>query len=155
MATFLRERLAFGARAISLRLRLASMLRSGSLPALLKALTRAPRGPKSAVPLDVVEQSIAASEGVARRIPAVPDTCLYRALARYAVLVGAGYPARFVMGIEPSSAALSGHAWVELDGASVGETLDPGLVITYSYPKPPRPRHNASGPSVSASASAP
>jgi hypothetical protein len=68
----------------------------------------------------------------------VPDTCLYRALARYGVLRSAGYPARFVMAINPASggkeADIAGHAWVELDGEPYGETVDPDLVVTYSYP---------------------
>jgi hypothetical protein len=133
MATFLRERLTFGAQAISLRLRLAAMLRRRSLPDLLGSLTPPERAGRPA-PLPAVEQALAVTEGILGRIPAVPNTCLYRSLARYAVLREAGYPARFVMAVDPAEDDIAGHAWVELDGAPRGEAVDPGLVVTYSYP---------------------
>jgi hypothetical protein len=125
----------FGAQAIAIRLSLGAWLRRRSLPELLGALTTTAPRP---APLPAVEQAIASAESILERIPVVPDTCLYRALARYGVLRSAGYPARFVMAINPASggkkADIAGHAWVELDGEPYGETVDPDLVVTYSYP---------------------
>lgn len=126
-----------GARAIALRLRLASMLRRRSLPDLLRAITPAPAATDPA-PLASVEQALAAAERLAERARVVPDTCLYRALTRYAVLRSAGHPARFVMGVERVAPDIEGHAWIELHGEPYGETVDPSLVVTYSYPAPPR-----------------
>ena len=78
-----------------------------------------------------------------RLVRVVPDTCLYRSLARYSILRRAGHPARFVMGLRPSAPEILGHAWVELDGIPVGEAVDPELVVTFAYPDrapPPVPR---------------
>lgn len=143
--------LPLGVGAVLLRLRLASMLRRRSLPDLLASLTprdaaRAPR------PRSEAEGAIAASEALFERLRVVPDTCLYRSLARYAVLRRAGHDARFVMAVQPSSADITGHAWVELDGEPVGETLDPGLTVTFAYPSsardggPKAPRPSCEGP---------
>lgn len=127
------DRVALGIEAVTARLRAARLFGRRSLPALLGALT--PRLARD-VPLDVAEAAIAASERLLERLPVVPDTCLYRSLARYAVLRGAGHPARFVMGLDldPKKRDIEGHAWVELHGQPVGETLEPGLTVTFSYP---------------------
>jgi hypothetical protein len=142
MDRFLLDRVTLGARAVAARLSAAALLDRRPLPAVLGALTpghdggSAPMPPRAshAVPLDVAESVIAASERLFERLHLLPDTCLYRALARYAVLRRAGHPARFVMGLDPKAADIVGHAWVELDGEPVGETLEPGLTVTFSYP---------------------
>jgi hypothetical protein len=121
-----------GARAVATRLRLASLVRRRSLPDVLVALT--PRGPAAPLPLPAAERAIAAAERVVERLRLVPDTCLYRSLARYEALRRAGHPARFVMALDPRAADIEGHAWVELDGSPVGETLEPGLAVTFAYP---------------------
>ncbi len=129
------HRLRLGALTLSLRLRLDRMMRRHSIPGLLGALT--PRHPSPArLPLPVVEDALLAAEKVIEHLRVVPDTCLYRALARYAVLRSAGHPARFVMGLSPRALEIEGHAWIELDGAPMGETLDDDMVITYAYPQP-------------------
>jgi hypothetical protein len=135
MATFLRERLLWSAQAIALRLRLSDLLKQRSLPDLLGSLTPDVPGSRGA-PLSVALSTLSMTEGALGRLRAVPDTCLYRALARYAVLRGAGHPARFVMAVDPRREEVAGHAWVELDGEPLGEAVDPGLVVTYSYPTP-------------------
>jgi len=128
------HRVRLGALTLSLRLRLDRMLKRHSLPGLLGALT--PRHSLSErVPLPTVEDALLAAERVIERLRVVPDTCLYRSLARYAVLRSAGHPARFVMGLSPSAPEITGHAWVELDGAPMGETVDDDMVITYAYPR--------------------
>lgn len=128
------RRLRLGTQAVALRLRLGSWLRRRSLPDLLRALTvDAPAG--EPIPLCQVEEALGASEALLARIRLLPDTCLYRALARYAVLRRAGHPARFVMGIKPpASGEITGHAWVELDGAPAFEEAPADLVVTFSYP---------------------
>lgn len=63
-----------------------------------------------------------------------PSTCLYRALARYAVSHEAGLHPTFVIGVRPDAATLEddaalGHAWIEIDGAPAPpELLAPHVV---------------------------
>jgi len=138
MDRFLLDRVTLGARAVAARIEAAALLDRRPLPAVLVALTPGhaslPPAASRAVPLDVAEAVIAASERLFERLRLLPDTCLYRALARYAVLRRAGHPARFVMGLDPKAADIVGHAWVELDGEPVGEAVEPGLTVTFSYP---------------------
>lgn len=134
MAAMLGERVRLGAQVITLRLRLSSMLRRSSLSDLLESLTP-PSVDGVKAPLDAAASALSAAEALVSRVPAVPNTCLYRALARYAVLRSAGHPARFVMALDPSRRdAIEGHAWVELDGSPFGEVVDPNLIVTYTYP---------------------
>jgi hypothetical protein len=121
-----------GARVIAARLRLASLVRRRSLPELLATLT--PDAATAPLPRRAAERAISAAERVVARLRVVPDTCLYRSLARYHGLRRAGHPARFVMALDPRAAEIEGHAWVEIDGEPVGETLEPGLAVTFSYP---------------------
>lgn len=128
----------FGVRALALRLRLAVMMRRRSLPDLLKALTpsslQTNRNGKA--PLSAIKKSLSDAENLIAHVPLAPDTCLYRALSRYAILRSAGHPARFVMGIKPDSDEIAGHAWVELSGEPFDEDVDPSLVVTFAYPEP-------------------
>jgi hypothetical protein len=127
-------RLRLTGRALAARIGAWALVAHRPLPEVLSALT--PRAVRRA-PRDLAEDAARASERLARRLRVVPDTCLYRALARYAVLRHAGHPARFVMGLDPAAAQIEGHAWVELDGEPVGETLAPGLKVTFSFPSQP------------------
>jgi hypothetical protein len=132
------QSLRLAAEAVALRLGLGAMLAARPLPALLAALTPA-RPPRKITPLDVVDAALGHAERIAEALRFVPDTCLYRSLARYALLRRAGHPARFVMGIEPPrgrAGDVEGHAWVELFGEPYGETVDERLVVTYAYPPP-------------------
>jgi hypothetical protein len=127
------------ARAVATRLRLASLVRDSSLPDLLAALSPEP-GAVDAKPLEVVEEALSTSQRIVGRLRrVVPDTCLYRSLARYALLRRAGHPVRFVMALDPKKAGVEGHAWLELDGVPLGEEVDPGLAVTFSYPDPSSP----------------
>jgi hypothetical protein len=130
MAGRARDRVWLGAQAVATRLRLGALMRARPLPEVLAAIT--PRTTR-AVALPAVESALAASERLIEGLRVVPDTCLYRALARYSVLRGAGHPARFVMGLQPGD-EITGHAWVELDGEPAFETLDADLRVTYAYP---------------------
>jgi hypothetical protein len=132
MGTFLEQAPAV-ARAVATRLRLASMMRRSSLPELLRALGPETSGAVVTQPLDVVEGALSTSQRIVGRLRGVPDTCLYRSLARYAILRRAGHPVRFVMALDPKKA--EGHAWLELDGAPLGEEIDPNLTVTFIYPE--------------------
>lgn len=127
-------RLALGFRALSLRLRLRGLVEQSSLPALLDALSR---GDIEPAPQDAVEEALARADALTAALPFVPQTCLYRSLARYALLRRAGHRPRFVMAVDPPREArseLEGHAWVEIDGTPFGEEVDERLVVTYAYP---------------------
>ena len=75
------------------------------------------------------------------------STCLYRTLTRYSLLRRAGYPVVVHIGLErplagsktdlatnPERIDLQGHAWLELNGKVLFETLDADYVVTYRYP---------------------
>jgi hypothetical protein len=134
IAAWLPHRARLSAQAIALRLRLGALLRGRSLPGLLGFITPKPPAIRPA-PLPLAYEALRVAEGLLERLRIAPDTCLYRALARYAVLKSAGHPARFLMGIKPpTNTEITGHAWVELDGKPAFEAVDPDLVITFAYP---------------------
>jgi hypothetical protein len=113
---------------IALRCTLPMAMRALPLPRLLGLLAaRRPAAGEAAA-----HRAIARSEAVARRLR-VPDTCLYRALARFAALRRAGLDPRFRMGVRRHDPE-RGHAWVELGGAPVGEAADASLVETFHFP---------------------
>jgi hypothetical protein len=123
------------ARAVMTRLSLPWLVRLLPLPATLEAISpRATPSGEATAPVERVERALARSQWLVQRMRVVPNTCLYRALARYAMLRRAGHAARFVMGLDPRRSDVLGHAWVELDGRPLGEDVDPHLVVTYSYP---------------------
>ncbi|TKD04974.1 lasso peptide biosynthesis B2 protein [Polyangium fumosum] len=124
------KHLRLSATAVGLRLSLPLRVAQSSLPALLDALAR---GTIEPAPLDVIDEALAHADVITHHLPFVPDTCLYRSLARFSLLRRAGHAARFVMGLSRPG-EIEGHAWVELDGAPYGEELDPDLVVTYAYP---------------------
>lgn len=106
------RRLTATARYLALRARIARRYEASPLDDLLGSLDRA--GPA----LDLRDSTFAIQNGerIARHAGIGPDTCLFRALARYALLRRAGHQPRFVMGVDASDPGI-GHAWIELDGA--------------------------------------
>lgn len=128
------DRVTLSAHAVAARVRASVLLERRPLPDVLSALTPAA---SRAVPREVVEAAVASAERLIERLHVLPDTCLYRALSRYSVLRRAGHGARFVMALDPKASEISGHAWVEIDGEPVGETIEPGLTVTFCYPKGP------------------
>src|SRR5215470_17113738 len=102
-------------------------MRALPLPLLFRALA-----PRSLATEARARRAIARSEAVARRLR-VPDTCLYRAMVRFAGLRAAGLEPRFRMGVRRDAPEV-GHAWVELAGAPVGEKVDPRLIATFTFP---------------------
>ena len=63
-------------------------------------------------------------------------TCLYRSLAGFASLRGAGEPVRFVIGVRVEEGDVVAHAWLERDGEPVGEPSDPRprFAVAFTYP---------------------
>lgn len=105
-----------------------------SLDVLLASLTFRSSGPQG-LSLSAAERSIRRAERLSRALD-LPDTCLYRALARYAVLQRVGFPAVFLMGL-PRDGSEQGHAWVEVSGrpfAESGSVAD--FAVTFRYPAP-------------------
>lgn len=63
-------------------------------------------------------------------------TCLYRSLAGFASLRGAGEQVRFVIGVRVEEGDVVAHAWLERDGEPVGEPGDPRrrFAVAFAYP---------------------
>ncbi len=121
---------------VVLRLSLPLRLAREPLDALLASLTTAPAllpaNPRDAASLtrDVLNAEFAVGQ-----LPWVARTCLYRALARYAVLRRGGLAATFVMGLGPRGIEDDGHAWVEVDGEAFEELDDVRhFCVTFRYP---------------------
>jgi hypothetical protein len=111
---------------------LAAMLERQPLGTLLESLGEA--GPGGAP----AEDGRAVLEALRRW----PTTCLYRALAGYAVMRARGEDARFVIGIRPGSGELLAHAWLERDGQAIGEPDDPRqrYAVAFVHPSDAAPR---------------
>lgn len=120
--------------AVALRIRLRREVPLVSLPKILENLTPEVLPPVILTPFQV-GQVLRIAEALCRRTHFLPDTCLYRALTRYALLRRSGYAAKFVMGMNPRPREdLTAHAWVELNGVPYRETLDAAMVVNYVYP---------------------
>jgi len=125
------------AELVALRLSLPTRLARQPLDRLLARLTPPERSSArsrcSGLPL-ARRDLLLAERGIAR-LPWVPNTCLFRALARYALLQRAGADAAFVMGLSAEGMNANGHAWVELEGKPFEE---PGDIthyrVTFRYP---------------------
>lgn len=100
---------------------------------LLSRLSRPGRA-SARVDLDDVLASIRRAESVLNHLRRHPDSCLQRAVARYSLLRRLGYRPRFVMGVHSADHQEKGHAWVELDDATVLEGNTPRYHVTYVYP---------------------
>lgn len=119
---------------VSQRLTLERRFRESSLDALLGGLRGRSAG-SARLSLAVVERDVRRAERLLSHAPRVSDTCLYRALARYAALSRAGFPAVFVMGLPRGGGDAPGHAWVEVAGepfAETGPVAD--LAVTFRFP---------------------
>lgn len=76
------------------------------------------------------------SERVIAHLPGVPNTCLYRALARYAVLQRRGVPVEFLVGLPRTPSLEPGHAWILVNGRPCEEDreLASRMAVTFRYP---------------------
>lgn len=88
---------------------------------------------RTGIGIEDARTGIAIGERIARRARIGPDTCLYRALSRYALLQRSGHAPRFVMGVDEHDPA-DGHAWVELEGVPFLEPSLPRHQKTLEHP---------------------
>lgn len=127
----LTRRTRLAARYVALRHRLAMRFDAEALDALVASILVAPH---RRAPLEDLTWGVRLGERVAGRLGGGPDTCLFRALARTALLREHGVPAAFVMGIDPTDPD-AGHAWVEVDERPWREARSPaGFARTFSHP---------------------
>jgi Transglutaminase-like superfamily len=126
----------------ALRLALPSLLAKQPLDELLASLTPSSDRERRAAPGQPLNRTdLLRTERAVARVPWVSSTCLYRALARYALLRRTGVDAAFVMAVDTRGIAENGHAWVELDGRPFEESEDLShYTVTFRYP--PRRSHD-------------
>ncbi|MES1185311.1 MAG: lasso peptide biosynthesis B2 protein [Myxococcales bacterium] len=124
---------------VVLRLSLPSRLAREPLDSLLASLTPLPACTlTSARAVQSLKRDVLRTEFAVRHVPGIAGTCLYRALARYAVLRQTGIDATFVMGVGPRGVDDEGHAWVEVEGKPFEEPDGVGrYAVTYRYPPAP------------------
>lgn len=124
------------AELVSVRMALRRRLAREPLDELLSSLSS--KRPWHLRPTDgTIWRVIRSVEPALGRLPGVPNSCLYRSLARYALLHRAGRFPHFVAALPPTGPSDFGHAWVELDG----HPYDPAdaedatrMVVTFRYP---------------------
>jgi hypothetical protein len=123
------------AELVVLRLSLPSRLAREPLDTLLAGLTPVTRAPTPDSASALHRRDLLRVERGVARLPWVPSTCLYRALARYALLRRHGVPAVFVMGLGAEGVKGNGHAWIELEGLPFEEPDDvTRYAVTFRYP---------------------
>ncbi|MFO0659751.1 MAG: lasso peptide biosynthesis B2 protein [Polyangiaceae bacterium] len=116
---------------VRLRASLSSRLSRMTLPEVLSDLEK----PGEPMSFESARWSLRAAEALIRRSRVLPDTCLYRSLARYAVLRRTGRRVVFVMGIRRlDPREITGHAWLEVDGQIYNEQRDERLTETFRWP---------------------
>jgi hypothetical protein len=122
----------------ALRLTLARRLTREPLDGLLVSLTPSVCSPAPTLDFASLRRALLLAERGVARMPWVPRTCLYKALARYAFLRKRGVDISFVLGLDSAASdAATGHAWVELGGAPFEEVEDVGkYVVTFRFPAP-------------------
>jgi hypothetical protein len=128
------ERLMCSIEIVAFRLLAARWFASRSLDRLLGSLSSARRDRQGQVPPEALAHDLTLVESILGRTP-LPGTCLYLALARYAMLARHGYGPCFVLGIDPRGLSQPGHAWIELTGTPFAERFDVSRYhVTYRYP---------------------
>ncbi|MBL8678864.1 MAG: lasso peptide biosynthesis B2 protein [Myxococcales bacterium] len=105
-----------------------------ALDALLARSRASSASQKHIVSVGRLAAVISRCEAFFTRTRLLPDTCLYRALARFAVLSAHGADPTFVMAL-PSDGSNEGHAWIELDGEPWLDDEDlSSMKVTFCYP---------------------
>jgi hypothetical protein len=112
---------------LALRIRAPRWFDATPLPETLRRL--AAHQPWVEASPEELDLAIDRAERLWSRLAGPHDTCLYRSLARFAVLRARGHEVRFVMGVF----ADHGHAWLERAGEPL-EELDYPYTVTWSYP---------------------
>lgn len=85
-------------------------------------LSGAPRQPRAADP-DTIARAVHAVERVRCHSP-VSGTCLSRSLALEHLLHRQGVAADLRIGVRRTGRSIAGHAWLEVGGRAVNDTLD-------------------------------
>lgn len=93
-----------------------------------------------------VAATIRVVDAVVARTPVGPQTCLFRALARYAALRQARVDATLCMGVRADQPGIAAHAWVEVGGVAVFEVEPPRYMQTFRWPGPTTLRTETSRP---------
>jgi hypothetical protein len=128
-----------GAAAYVVRYRvgLERQMRTESLAAILGEIeaSAAPTARSAGTPDRVLLFALRAGESLVGRARVVPNTCLFRALGRYAFFRRHGHEAVFVLGLRSDDEGGEGHAWIELDGVPFRESIAPELVVTLRHPR--------------------
>jgi Transglutaminase-like superfamily len=123
------------AELVALRLSLPVRLARQPLDELLASLTPPACAPPGPVVQDLHRGDLLRAERGIARLRWVTSSCLYRALARYALLRRIGVEADFVMGLDKKGVAKDGHAWIEFGGAPFEEPDDVSrYVVTFRFP---------------------
>ena len=117
------------AQALALRLALPALIRLLPLDRLLGSLDRS----LGRASVDDVRRAVSRSERLISLSLVVPDTCLYRALTRYALLASNRHDAAFVLAVVEGEPDVTGHAWAELDGAPFDEELFRAYTVTLRH----------------------
>lgn len=115
-------------------LRVALPSRYRQLP--LDGLARALAQPRTRPRLDATEfaRVVRVADRLVTRLRLVPDTCLFRALARFGLAarwLNRGPAVAFHMGL-PASGSGPGHAWLTLGGHAWLEPEPTGMIETFS-----------------------
>jgi hypothetical protein len=132
----MRERLRAALELGVLRAVLPPLFARSSLDGLLARLSR--RRGRAPGDLEVLEGDVRFAEALLSRVPGLHDTCLYRALGRYALLERRGHAPRFVLGIDARGIEVPGHAWVEVGDRPFAEPDGVARYrVTFCYPSPP------------------
>jgi len=123
--------------------RVAAALRGAGLRALLAGLVSRRHLGELLASFDRAGAAAAAEDGATRAVLDTlrrwPTTCLYRALAGYAVLRSEGQEVLFVIGVRPERGELQAHAWLEQRGRAIGEPVDPRerYAVAFVHPRTP------------------
>jgi hypothetical protein len=102
-----------------------------SLDRLLEELSEA-RSDGRVLSVSELGAVIRAAERLAPRLSPAPNTCLFRALARFATLVADGHRPVFLLGMA-NDRSLPAHAWVELRDEPFLESARVPFVSVFRY----------------------
>lgn len=114
------------------RSRLRSDLGGPALDVMLRDLCAEPAPLPMYLSLRDLARTVALAERGIARVPGLPNTCLFRALARFGTLVRHGHAPVFVLGVRDELDG-EGHAWVEVDGSPFLEASLPRFVRTFTF----------------------
>ncbi|MCC6214044.1 MAG: lasso peptide biosynthesis protein [Polyangiaceae bacterium] len=117
---------------VALRATIAARYRARPLDTLVRALGR--RRTRAPLPATELAEVVRQADRLISRLRVVPDTCLFRSLARFGLAarwLGHGPAVVFRMGL-PASGSGPGHAWLTLDGAAWLEPTPAEMLETFT-----------------------